>query len=121
MSEMMEASVSGKYDFVGELREYARRAHRAKEIFFKHGFSLVYEKDLDKDVSDGFFFTIGYEGMRGDELLYNLMRCGISAITLTATRSDQQGIRVCVSMLNTDDDFTALDDRLGLFVKIRSE
>ncbi|MBP3269080.1 MAG: pyridoxal phosphate-dependent aminotransferase [Bacteroidales bacterium] len=121
MSEMMEASVSGKYDFVGELREYARRAHRAKEIFFKHGLSLVYEKDLDQDVSDGFFFTIGYEGMRGDELLYNLMRCGISAITLTATRSDQQGIRVCVSMLNTDDDFTALDDRLGLFVKIRSE
>ena len=121
MSEMMEASVSGKYDFVGELREYARRAHRAKEIFYKHGFHLVYDKDLDKDVSDGFFFTIGYEGMSGSALLYDLMRCGVCAITLTATRSEQQGIRVCVSMLNSDQDFEALDERLGLFVKIRSE
>lgn len=121
MSEMMEASVSGKYDFVDELREYARRAHRAKEIFYKHGFNLVYDKDLDQDVSDGFFFTIGYEGMPGSALLYDLMRCGICAITLTATRSDQQGIRVCVSMLNSDKDFEALDERLGLFVKLQSE
>ena len=121
MSEMMEASVSGKYDFVDELREYARRAHRAKDIFYKHGFNLVYDKDLDQDVSDGFFFTIGYEGMPGSALLYDLMRCGICAITLTATRSDQQGIRVCVSMLNSDKDFEALDERLGLFVKLQSE
>ena len=120
MSEMMEASVSGKYDFVAEMREYARRAHRSKEIFFKHGFSLVYDKDLDQDVSDGFFYTIGYKGMDGSKLLYNLMRCGISAITLTATRSDQQGIRVCVSMLNSDEDFSRLDDRLGLFEELEA-
>lgn len=118
MSEMMEASVSGKYDFVAEMREYASRAHRSKEIFFKHGFSLVYDKDLDQDVSDGFFYTIGYKGMDGSTLLYNLMRCGISAITLTATRSEQQGIRVCVSMLNEDEDFIRLDDRLGLFEEL---
>ena len=119
MSEMMEASVSGKYDFVSEVKEYARRAHRSKEIFFKHGFSLVYDKDLDQEVSDGFFYTIGYNGMKGSELLYDLMRCGISAITLTATRSKQQGIRVCVSMLNSDDDFVKLDERLGLFVDLQ--
>ncbi|MBP5219046.1 MAG: pyridoxal phosphate-dependent aminotransferase [Bacteroidales bacterium] len=119
MSEMMEASVSGKYDFVGEVREYARRARRSKEIFFKHGFSLVYDKDLDQEVSDGFFYTVGYKGMMGSELLYDLMRCGISAITLTATRSKQQGIRVCVSMLNSDEDFVKLDERLGLFVELQ--
>jgi aspartate/methionine/tyrosine aminotransferase len=119
MSEMMEASVSGKYDFVSEVKEYARRARRSKEIFFKHGFSLVYDKDLDQEVSDGFFYTIGYNGMKGSELLYDLMRCGISAITLTATRSKQQGIRVCVSMLNSDDDFVKLDERLGLFVDLQ--
>ena len=118
MSEMMEASVSGKYDFVTEMKEYARRAHRSKEIFFKHGFSLVYAKDLDQDVSDGFFYTIGYKGMKGSELLYNLLRCGICAITLTATRSEQQGLRVCVSMLNTDDDFIQLDERLDLFEEL---
>ena len=121
MSEMMEASVSGKYDFVSEMREYARRAHRSKEIFFKHGFSLVYAKDLDQDVSDGFFYTVGYKGMKGSELLYNLMRCGISAITLVSTRSEQEGLRVCVSMLNSDEDFVKLDDRLGLFEEVISE
>ena len=119
MSEMMEASVSGKYDFVNEVKEYARRARRSKEIFFKHGFSLVYDKDLDQEVSDGFFYTMGYKGMKGSELLYDLMRCGISAITLAATRSKQQGIRVCVSMLNSDDDFVKLDERLGLFVELQ--
>ena len=121
MSEMMEASVSGKYDFVGEVREYARRARRSKEIFFKHGFSLVYDKDLDQEVSDGFFYTVGYKDMQGSDLLYDLMRCGISAITLTATRSKQQGIRVCVSMLNSDEDFIKLDERLGLFEELRDE
>ena len=121
MSEMMEASVSGKYDFVGEVREYARRARRSKEIFFKHGFSLVYDKDLDQEVSDGFFYTMGYKDMKGSDLLYDLMRCGVSAITLTATRSKQQGIRVCVSMLNSDEDFIKLDERLGLFEGLREE
>ena len=121
MSEMMEASVSGKYDFVGEVKEYARRARRSKEIFFKHGFSLVYDKDLDQEVSDGFFYTIRYKDMKGSDLLYDLMRCGISAITLTATRSKQQGIRVCVSMLNSDEDFFKLDERLDLFEELREE
>lgn len=121
MSEMMEASVSGKYDFVAEMREYARRAHRSKEIFFSHGFSLVYDKDLDQDLSDGFFYTIGYKGLKGSELLYNLLRCGVCAITLNATRSEQQGIRVCVSMLNKEEDFIKLDERLGLFEGLIAE
>ncbi|MBR4755629.1 MAG: pyridoxal phosphate-dependent aminotransferase [Bacteroidales bacterium] len=120
MSEMMEASVSGKFDFVGEVKEYARRARRSKEIFFKHGFSLVYDKDLEQEVSDGFFYTVRYKDMKGSELLYDLMRCGISAITLAATRSRQQGIRVCVSMLNGDEDFLKLDERLGLFEELQN-
>ena len=72
-------------------------------------------------MSDGFFYTVGYKGMKGSDLLYDLMRCGISAITLTATRSKQQGIRVCVSMLNSDEDFFKLDERLGLFEELRVE
>ncbi len=35
---------------------------------------------------------------------------------MVATRSTREGIRVCVSMLNSEDDFRALDERLGLFV-----
>lgn len=113
---MLEAAADGEYDFVGEMREYGRRAGKAKEIFLRHGFHIVYDKDLDEDVSDGFFFTIGYDGLTGSQLLLNLLRCGICAITMVATRSTREGIRVCVSMLNSEDDFSALDERLGLFV-----
>ena len=113
---MLGAAADGEYDFVGGMREYARRAAKAKEIFLRHGFHLVYEKDLDEDVSDGFFFTIGYDGLTGSQLLLNLLRCGICAITMVATRSTREGIRVCVSLLNSEDDFRALDERLGLFV-----
>ena len=115
---MLGAAADGEYDFVGEMREYARRAGKAKEIFLRHGFHIVYDKDLDEDVSDGFFFTIGYGCLTGSQLLLNLLRCGICAITLVATRSTREGIRVCVSMLNSEDDFKALDDRLGIFEEL---
>lgn len=117
-AEMLGSAADGKYDFVGEMREYGRRAGNAKEIFLRHGFHVVYDKDLEEDVSDGFFFTIGYKDMTGSQLLLNLLRCGICAITLVATRSTREGIRVCVSLLNSEKDFRNLDLRLGLFEEL---
>ena len=69
-------------------------------------------------MSDGFFFTIGYDGLTGSQLLLNLLRCGICAITLVATRSTREGIRVCVSLLNSEKDFSDLDERLGSFERL---
>lgn len=117
-AEMLGSAADGKYDFVGEMREYGRRAGKAKEIFLRHGFHIVYDKDLGENVSDGFFFTIGYDGLSGSQLLLNLLRCGICAITLVATRSTHEGIRVCVSLLNSEKDFADLDERLGLFERL---
>ncbi len=116
---MLGAAADGEHDFVGEMREYGRRAGKAKEIFLRHGFHIVYDKDLDEEVSDGFFFTIGYDGLTGSRLLLNLLRCGVCAITMVATRSTREGIRVCVSLLNSEDDFHALDERLGLFAELQ--
>ncbi len=116
---MLGAATDGEYDFVGEMREYGRRAGKAKEIFLRHGFHIVYDKDLDEDVSDGFFFTVGFDGMTGSRLLLNLLRCGVCAITMVSTRSVREGIRVCVSLLNSDDDFRALDERLALFAELQ--
>lgn len=115
---MLGAAVDGEYDFVGEMGEYGRRARRAKEIFLKHGFHLTYDKDLDEDVSDGFFFTASYKGLTGSQLLLNLLRCGVCAITMVATQSKREGIRVCISLLNSEDDFIALDERLRNFVEL---
>ena len=75
--------------------------------------AAMYE-DLDQDVSDGFFFTIGRKGFTGDDLLAELIHYGVSAISLRTTGSEQQGIRVCTSVIQ-DEDYPVLDERLKVF------
>ncbi|MBP5389837.1 MAG: pyridoxal phosphate-dependent aminotransferase [Bacteroidales bacterium] len=118
LSAMFEASVDGRYNFVKELRNYGLRAHRSREIFDANGFHLVYEKDMEQTISDGFFYTVGYKDLGNRELLENLLRCGIVAVPLNTTGSGQSGIRVCVSRLLGDEDFDLLDRHLKLFVKL---
>ncbi len=112
---MFKASLEGKYDFVGTVKEYGMRARRAKDIFMKHHFHLVYEKDQNGEIGDGFFFTVAYDDLNCTSLILNMMRCGISTITLTSARSESVGLRVCMSMLNSEADFQTLDDRLATF------
>ncbi len=114
LAAMYKAACDGKINFVEDTREYARRAARLKEIFLRHGFHIVYDKDLDQPVSDGFFFTIGRKGFSGDELINELIYYGVAAISLRTTGSEQQGIRVCTSTV-TNDYYTWLDDRLRIF------
>ena len=121
LSAMLEASVEGRYDFVKELREYALRAHRSRQIFEDNGFHLVYDRDIEQTISDGFFYTVEYKTLGNKELLEALLRCGIIAIPLNTTGSGQSGIRVCVSRLRSEDDFDSLDRRLKMFVKLVSD
>ena len=114
LAAMYKAACDGELDFVTDTREYARRAAKLKEVFLRHGFHIVYDKDLDQDVSDGFFFTIGRKGFTGDDLLAELIHYGVSAISLRTTGSEQQGIRVCTSMLK-DEHYPMLDERLAVF------
>lgn len=114
LAAMYRAACDGKLDFVQHIHIYAGRAARLKEIFQRHGFHIVYDKDLDQNISDGFFFTIGRKGMTGDELLAKLLNYGISAISLSTTGSRQEGIRICTSVV-TDADYPVLDERLRIF------
>lgn len=116
LAAMYDAACDGTLDFVGETREYARRAARLKDIFCRNGFHIVYDKDLDEDVSDGFFFTVGRKGFTGDGLLKELLYYGVSAISLSTTGSQQEGLRVCTSVIKGDD-FDELDRRLCTFNK----
>ena len=118
LSAMLEASADGRYNFVKELREYALRAHRSRQLFEENGFHLVYDKDIEQTISDGFFYTVEYKSMGNKELLEALLRCGIIAIPLNTTGSGQCGIRVCVSRLGNDEDFRRLDAHLKLFVQL---
>ena len=120
-SAMLEAAVEGRYNFVKELRNYGLRAHRSRQIFEDNGFHLVYDKDMEQTISDGFFYTVGYKNLGNRELLANLLRCGVIAIPLNTTGSGPSGLRVCVSRLLSDTDFELLDQHLKLFVKLVSE
>lgn len=114
-AKMLRAASDGELDFVEATSEYARRAEITKHIFMENGFHIVYDKDGDEPVSDGFFYTVGYKDMAGGELMGELVRYGIASIALSTTGSRQEGIRVCVSQLNRPDQFDLLEARLRLF------
>ena len=117
LAAMFRAAADGELDFVGEASEYARRARLTKETFLRHGFRIVYDKDRDEPVSDGFFYTVGYGAMTSAELLSELLLYGICAISLTSTGSRQSGIRVCVSQMNRPEQFEMLEERLTAFAE----
>lgn len=116
LAAMMGAAADGKLDFVKVNREYGRRAAIVKRILDENGFHIVYDHDADgRRIADGFFFTAGYGDMGSSELQKELMRYGISAISLPSTGSLQSGLRVCVSMISDDETFARFADRLRLF------
>jgi len=115
MAAMFKAACQGKICFVQNTREYARRAHRIKEIMIANGFHIVYDKDADgQEVGDGFFFTFGYKDWTGEKLLNKLIYYGISAISLGNTGAKREGLRGCASAIR-DDQFDELEKRLKKF------
>ena len=114
LAAMFKAASDGQYRFLEEVEEYGRRAKKLKEIFLKQGFKLVYDKDLDEEIADGFYFTIAYPGMTGGELLKRLIPYGISAISLSTTGSKQEGLRICTSFIQ-DHQYELLEQRLAAF------
>ena len=117
MAAMFKAACQGKLRFVENTREYARRARRIKEIMEKNGFRIVYDKDANgQPVGDGFFFTFGYRDWTGEQLLNKLIYYGVSAITLTNTGAQREGMRGCASAIR-EDQYDELDRRLALFNK----
>lgn len=117
---MLEAAVEGRLAFVDHCREYGRRAERVKKFFLDNGFNIVYSKDGDHPISDGFFFTAGYKDMDSGELQKDLLRYGVASISLPSTGSEQNGVRVCVSVVADDESFGMLDERLKKFDKDHS-
>lgn len=114
LAAMMKAASDGTYRFLDEVKVYGERAHRLKEIFVRHGFYLVYDKDQQEDIADGFYFTIGYPGMNSGELARELMYYGVSAISLVTTGSEQQGLRACTSFIQ-EHQYDQLEERMQLF------
>ncbi len=116
MAAMLKAANEGTFNFVDEIKEYGEKARAVKQLFLENGFDIVYKNDIDKPIADGFYFTISYPAMTGNELVANLIYFGVSAIALDNTGSDEEGIRACVSFVQRSQ-FADLGDRLKAFDK----
>ena len=114
LAAMLKAAYEGRYDFRKEISVYGERARKLKEIFCRHNFYVVYDKDLDEPIADGFYFTIGYPGMTSGQLALELMYYGVSAICLITCGSEQEGLRVCTSFIE-DHQYAQLEERMQLF------
>jgi aspartate/methionine/tyrosine aminotransferase len=115
LAAMLKAVNDGEFDFVAVVKEYGEKARIMKKMFLDNGFTIVYDKDEDEPIADGFYFTFAYPGFSGEELLRELLFYGISAIALSITGSQRtEGIRACVSLVKRDQ-FPALEERLKRF------
>jgi aspartate/methionine/tyrosine aminotransferase len=114
LAAMFKAASDGEFRFLDQIKEYGRRAGKLKAIFLKYGFEIVYDNDLGEAIADGFYFTIRYPGMTGGELMKALIAYGISAISLSTTGSNQEGLRACTSFIK-DNQYNLLEERLKIF------
>jgi aspartate/methionine/tyrosine aminotransferase len=114
LAAMFKAACDGTFNFIEEVKEYGEKAKIMKKLFTDNGFTIVYDTDLGNPVGNGFYFTIGYPGMSGGELLHKLLYYGISAISLSNTGSTKEGLRACVSHVKRDQ-FGDLEKRLQQF------
>ena len=114
MAAILKACNDGDYNLVQGMVAYRDKAHEMKRLFTENGFEIVYDKDEDQPLSDGFYFTIGYPGFTGEELLEELLYYGISAISLSTCGSGRQGLRACVSLVHPSQ-FPELEARLKVF------
>lgn len=117
LAALLKAVNDGTYKYRDDVKEYGEKARIMKELFIKNNFRLVYERDIDEPLADGFYFTISYPGMSAEELIGNLLRYGVSAISLKSTGSDKpDGLRACVSKVPREQ-FDDLAVRLEQFSK----
>lgn len=114
LAAMFKGANEGSFNFVEEIKEYGEKSKIMKELFLKNGFGIVYKKDMDVPIADGFYFTISYPEMTGNQLVENLLYYGVSAIALDNTGSNEEGIRACVSFVKREQ-FGELEKRLKLF------
>jgi len=112
---ILKAVNSGEFNFREDVMIYGEKAKVMKKMFQDNGFTIVYDKDEDEPIADGFYFTFAYPGFTGVKLLNELVYYGISAISLAITGSERlEGIRACTSLVKPEQ-FGDLEYRLKKF------
>jgi aspartate/methionine/tyrosine aminotransferase len=117
VAEILKAANNGNFKFLDEVKTYGAKAHRMKQLMTENNFYVVYDKDIDKQLADGFYFTFAYPGFSGAGLVAELLYYGISAISLDITGSEKkEGVRACTSQIQ-DSQFADLELRLKKFAE----
>lgn len=115
LAAILKACNEGRYNYLDDVREYGEKARIMKKMFTDNGFYIVYDKDVDQPVADGFYFTVAYPGMTSGQLIEEFLYYGVSAISLGITGSEStEGLRACVSLVPRSM-FPALEERLKKF------
>lgn len=115
LAAMLKAANENEFNFVDIVKEYGEKAKIMKKLFTQNSFYIVYDKDENDPIADGFYFTFAYPGFSGEKLLEEMIYYGISAISLAITGSERlEGIRACVSLVQRDQ-FADLEKRLKKF------
>ena len=115
LAAILKGCNDGTYNYIEDVKEYGEKAAIMKKMFLDNGFEIVYDKDGDKPLADGFYFTVAYPDMSSEELLHEFLYYGVSAISLSTCGSDRsEGLRACVS-LTPRRQFPILEERLKLF------
>jgi len=117
MAAILKACNEETYNYLDDVKVYAEKANIMKRMFLENGFQLVYDKDEEQPLADGFYFTISYPGLSGEELLREFLYYGVSAISLAITGSERlEGLRACVSLIKMEE-LPVLEERLNFFRK----
>ncbi len=118
LASVLKAVNDGQINFTDTLHFYGEKAKIMKSLFLKYGFYIVYN-DEERELADGFYFTIAYPGMTSAELMKEFLYYGISAISLVITGSENpNGLRACVSFVRMDQ-MKILEERLNEFANNR--
>lgn len=114
LAAMLKAANDGDLNFVSHVKKYGEIADRMKKTFVQNGFTIVYDRDMDEPVADGFYFTVTYQNMTSGELLKKLIAHGICAMALDITGSKKQGLRACSSQIKNEQ-IPVIAERLAAF------
>ena len=68
LAAILKAANDGEYNFVEAVKDYGEKARIMKKMFTDNGFKIVYDKDEDQPIADGFYFTFSYPGFQ--EMIY---------------------------------------------------
>ncbi len=103
LAGILNAINNNKYQFIEPLKIYQERASIMKQLFIDNGFQLAYDRDGNKSLADGFYFTVSKKGWTTEFLCQKFLQYGLGAISLSICGTQINGVRICVSQMKQTD------------------